>query len=411
MISKVSNNARRFSGDFWSSENFEPISWERLNAMANGTSVLQVGRLAGDLAASIGLFSGDVPSTFVWDFSILPFEIEDGKVKLPWLSKARPHTLTGGGVSIHPGAGFRLTPGQIEFPIHPQELFGQETCVVQSLSKPPNSFTILSNYAPNSAAGAWMKAARESISPADLRSAAAWSAGLAVTPRDAKLINSTPIPSGRLYVFDSFNLEVPYPHSTLQPGEYPEGYVVCDDLEVRHVSRNDYQWWRDYAELRDSIPMAVLSPWNLTVPAQLDLVAEASSVPGKFHCKPQVVGTSGEKAAYWEAVKQGEISSNIWLADIHGLGGSNLTKTISGFDFLFGPESILKDRVTVVVTGSGVPGFARKRLYDFFHEERLLGTILIFIDRPENIIGTIVLGSNYWSLELGQDPDTVRQNA
>jgi hypothetical protein len=236
---------------------------------------------------------------------------------------------------------------------------------------------------------------------------------LAVTPRDGKLLGSATIPSGKLYVFDSFNLEVPYPHVELLPGIYPEGYVVCDNLEVRHIAKTDFEWWRDYPELRDGIPMSLLSPWDLFLPGQFDLEAyEEGPVgfEGKLHCR--VYTEDGpDRVKYWAATKQAELATNTWLADIYGIEQLNEKRTLSAFEFLFGPDSVLKGRVTVVVTGNGVPSFARKRLYDFFHQERLVGSILIFIDRPANIIGFIVLGPNYWLLEPGQDPDIVRQNA
>lgn len=279
------------------------------------------------------------------------------------------------------GIDFESSPGFITLRESPGDVFFAGSFTVlsgyQDLPLPYN-YSLHLNGSPRGHAfvAAYYRGAGSVVS---FERAAAQAAGLLVLEQDDKLLYKRQLTSTVVrYVFAVGGAEdVDYPHAPLVTGrEYPRGYIVSAGFRVTAASTSG--WLRRAGGAGTVSLDGALPVKGLSLPdARIHVDYSAVDATGRPHARLYFAGEYNARVALWEAQRQHELLTGVFLSDMLGLGPTNPTGLV---DFHAILETYYGDRLLLLRPGlDAAPAVYRQRLDEFVTREKPLGSVVLVL--------------------------------
>jgi hypothetical protein len=279
------------------------------------------------------------------------------------------------------GIDFESSPGYITLRESPGDLFFAGSFTVlsgyQDLPLPYN-YPLHLNGSPRGHAfvAAYYRGAG---SVASFERAAAQAAGLLVLEQDDKLLHTRQLTATIVrYVFAVGGAEdVDYPHAPLVTGrEYPRGYIVSAGFRI--TSPGGAGWLRRASGAGTVSMDGVLPVKGLSLPdARIHVDYSAVDASGRPHARLYFAGEYSARVALWEAQKQHELLTGVFLADMLGINSSVPTALVDFHTIL---ENYYGGRLLLLRPGlDAAPAAYRQRLDEFVAREKPLGSVMLVV--------------------------------
>lgn len=315
--------------------------------------------------------SGDVILTFVAAGGSVSFSMTSGalspKYVVPIPLGLRPSVLRAGERVFVTGLDFTPGEGCLVFHEPPEKLFPEAFFMMASAetsTTSPLSFTWQMDdlHTPGKHVAHYL---RESQSLQAFRLAVLEAAGICLLPADG-VLQDVKI-TGRLYryVFEDFVVEVDYPHTPLEIGNfYAKDTAVGSLIQVFGPASG--MWWRAL-NWSEGLPLDGLCPFaGLIVPDRI-VQFEVSGGGYRF----EVLGDAATQERFWAYLRQVEVFCGKSMAAV--LSGTERRNPI---DFIF--QYLLGSRAIVIaVEESAVGGTRARNALNFARREKPAGSVII----------------------------------
>ncbi len=307
------------------------------------------GDLLGDVDSEIMLFdTGDSNVNFT-------FEADDSRPLyfLPIANNILPVCITTPSKELTVNTSFITNPGYIIFFEDPSELFTEDIITCRSALVTEShimdyTYQVDNLYTSGTYVAQYM---RKTNSPTALRLALAEIAGLPIIAQDCVLQAVYENPDFIVYEFDKQVIKLPtyIDHTPLTVGTtYSRNTIIGEDYIKIYSSANTSStpWYRvdelDTEWTTNGLNISTITPFSVTIPDAVSTFASNGTPSATAHLLLSGF-TGSQTAAYWNFVRQSEIHSNYYIANVPG---ATLGATANAIDFYF--ENMLQYNAIVI---------------------------------------------------------------